>query len=265
MRRILITAAIGVSMFIMAVTLPSLALDETGRIMERGSIEVQRNEQTGAGASNASSASSVPPKEGIAANVTRLVYKPPIRGAPGARLAAGTRGKTDKTPIITFLAPDHVGLTVHEQPSLYWLLSEPTSYPVELTIIEAQATRPLLQTRIDVSPRAGLHCIRLADYGVRLKRGIRYECLVALVPDNEQRSQDIIAAAEIECIEPSDAVRARLERESREEAPYAYAEEGLWYDALSAISRLIEAAPGDMNLRKERASMLSQVGLPEIP
>jgi hypothetical protein len=43
----------------------------------------------------------------------------------------------------------------------------------------------------------------------------------------------------------------------------AYAEEGLWYDALETISKGIAAAPDNIELRRQRAALLEQVGLAE--
>ena len=40
-----------------------------------------------------------------------------------------------------------------------------------------------------------------------------------------------------------------------------YAEAGLWYDALSSLSDLIEATPDNPGLRQQRAALLKQVGL----
>jgi hypothetical protein len=37
----------------------------------------------------------------------------------------------------------------------------------------------------------------------------------------------------------------------------------LWYDALDALSEMIQAAPNEVILRKHRASLLEQVGLDE--
>ena len=48
-------------------------------------------------------------------------------------------------PRLSVLAPDHTGLTTQEQPSLYWYLSEPAPYPIDLTIIDDQTTLPLLR------------------------------------------------------------------------------------------------------------------------
>jgi hypothetical protein len=38
----------------------------------------------------------------------------------------------------------------------------------------------------------------------------------------------------------------------------------VWYDALSAISDQIDSTPNDTGLRKQRATLLAQVGLPAV-
>jgi len=47
------------------------------------------------------------------------------------------------------------------------------------------------------------------------------------------------------------------------EVPTLYAETGFWYDAMTAISELIQAAPNDSGFRAQRAALLEQVGLRE--
>ena len=106
--------------------------------------------------------------------------------------------------------------------------------------------------------------VRLADYGMRLSVGVPYRWSVALVVDPDNRSRDVIAGGVIERIAPPTELRAKLARAGKTRAPYLYAEAGLWYDALAAISDLIDAAPNDQVLRQERASLLEQVGLPQI-
>ncbi len=64
------------------------------------------------------------------------VYKPPKRGSPIGRVAGGTRGVNNGPPLLSALAPDHIGFSVHAQPTLYWYLSEGVSYPIEFTLIE---------------------------------------------------------------------------------------------------------------------------------
>jgi hypothetical protein len=196
--------------------------------------------------------------------VAAPVYKPPLRGAPGGRVGGGTRGTGREVFVLSVLAPDHTGLTVNEQPSLYWFISSPTSTPVEVTLIDPQGTQPLLETRIPPPVQPGVHRIRLADYGVRLAPSAAYRWFVAVVPDSGRRSKDILAGGAIERVEVPEGLRAKLAQAGKGELPFLYAEAGLWYDALAAISDLIESAPQDPALRRQRAALMAQVGLPEV-
>jgi hypothetical protein len=205
----------------------------------------------------------VPPQK-LTPAVGTPMYKPPLRGAPGGRIAGGTRGTGDEALTLSVLAPDHTALTVQEQPSLYWSLSKPSPYPIELTVIDNQAIHPLLETRLSSPVRAGVQRVRLVDYSVRLTPGVPYQWFVTLVLDPYQRSKDIIAGGTIERIEFPAALRGKLAQAGKAKAPHIYAEAGLWYDALTAISELIDGTPKDTLLRKQRAALLEQVGLPEV-
>jgi len=203
--------------------------------------------------------------KGPIAPVGMPIYKPPLRGAPVGRIAGGSRGIMDEYPtLLVVLSPDHTGLTTQEQPSLYWFLAELMPHPIELTIIEEQAIYPILETRIPAPKQPGVQRIRLTDYDVRLQPGVKYKWFVALVPDPDRRSKDILAWGEIERVEPTAKLQEDLADMDRARSPYVYAEEGLWYDALAAVSDLIDTARGEVIFRKQRAALLEQVGLPQI-
>jgi hypothetical protein len=65
----------------------------------------------------------------------------------------------------------------------------------------------------------------------------------------------------IERIAPSSELVGALDKAAPADKAVAYASAGVWYDALSAISDQIDAAPGDAALRRERADLLEQAGL----
>jgi hypothetical protein len=191
-------------------------------------------------------------------------YTPPLRGTPGGRVAGGTRGESDGFPTVLALVPDHTGLTTQEQPSLYWFLSQPANCSIEFSIIEDKTERPLVEARIGNVVQPGVQCVRLADYGARLKNGVAYQWYVALVTDPNQRSKDIIAGGEIERIDLQGDVRSKLDKAGKTNAPLVYAEAGIWYDAMAAVSELIAAAPDNAAVRSQRVSLLEQVGLTEV-
>jgi hypothetical protein len=203
-------------------------------------------------------------KKPAAATVAAPVYKPPLRGAPGGRLGGGTRGAGGDVYVLSVLAPDHSGLTLQEEPSLYWYISRPTSLPVEFTIMDPSTVQPVLEMRIAPPISPGVHRIRLSDHGVRLAPDAVYRWYVAIVPDTGRRSRDILAGGTIQRVQPTAELSAKLREARPEEAPFIYAEAGLWYDALAAMSELIDRSPDDTELRQRRAALIAQIGLPSM-
>ena len=192
-----------------------------------------------------------------------IKYNPPSVGAPVGRVGGGTRGSGDVSTL-SVLAPPHVGLTGQEQPVLYWYLAQATTYPIELTVRDEQTPQPFLETHLGSFARPGIQRVRLADYGVRLMPGVRYRWAVALVPNPGYRSKDIVAEGAIEYKQLPAALQTQLTQTHEAQAPSLYAEAGFWYDALAAISDLIDAVPEDLLLRQQRAALLEQVGLSEV-
>ena len=206
------------------------------------------------------------PKTGTpTTTVNAPVYKPPLRGAPGGRVGGGTRGASARDMfVLSALVPDDSGLTVSEQPSLYWFISSVTTLPVEVAITDPRATQPLLEIRLPAPVQPGMHRIKLTDHGISLAPGVAYRWSVTVIPDLNRRSRDILAGGVIERVEAPASLREKLAQSRKEEHPFLYAEAGIWYDALTVLSELIDHTPHDAQLKKQRSALLTQVGLPEI-
>jgi hypothetical protein len=192
------------------------------------------------------------------------LFIPPQVGRPKTRLVGGGSRGTESMIELSALTPEQAGLTVHEQPSLFWYLSETTSYDLELIVSVDRATEPMLVTRLRPPARPGIQRVRLTDYNIRLEPGVAYRWFVALIPDAEHRSKDIIAGGGVERIPLSDDMRSQLAQVEAERVPHLYAEAGLWYDALTTLSDFIEATTTDLGLRQQRAALLKQVGLETV-
>jgi hypothetical protein len=192
------------------------------------------------------------------------VYKPPLRGSPGGRVGGGTRGASLEASVsLSVLVPDHVGLTLQSQPHLYWFISRKPTQPIEFTLTEKDAVKPVLEVRLKPLEKPGIQCIRLADHGVQLRENVPYKWFVAVVTDPNRRSKDILSGGMIEFLRASADLSAKLGRTPKAKQPFVLAEEGIWYDALAGVSDRIDAAPKDLSLRKQRAALLDQVGLNE--
>jgi len=192
------------------------------------------------------------------------IYKPPLRGAPAGRVAAGTRGAGQEIPYLCLIVPEHIGLTIFSQPTLYFYQSKTSSFPVEFTLIEKQGINPIVEKQIARPKNSGIQSLNLADFGVHLEPGKQYKWFIALVPDPKHRSKDILAAGGIERIPEPENIKDKLANSGISRAPHIYAQTGLWYDAFNAISSMIEKSPGDTELKIQRNALLEQIGLEKV-
>jgi len=200
-----------------------------------------------------------------------FVYKPPFRGAPSARVGAGTRGQGLNGPHLYVLTPDHAGLTINAQPDLYWYVSEPVDARYQFAIIEDATLKTVLESEPAKITRAGIQKMSLKDHGFKLQPGIEYQWFVSVIDKNNQHSADIVASGIIERVDITRRLADRLasgimdngKLENVEKA-IIYAEESIWYDAIASISAIIELKPRDKTLRGMRASLMEQAGLQEV-
>ena len=191
----------------------------------------------------------------------KIQYRVPAADQPAVRINSMVRGESGSQPILSVLAPEHIGLTLKEQPSLFWFQSELADKNFELTMVERKKPKPVLEVKILDPKNSGIHRLRLTDHKIKLAFNVEYEWTVALIAGPEKRSADVISRGAIKRIIPSDGLSAKLKKADKTELPFLYAEEGIWYDSVESLSDLIDEHPNEPNLRQLRADLLSQVGL----
>lgn len=193
-------------------------------------------------------------------------YKPRKESTPRARLDGDLRGSDAQNPVVVALVPDHVGLTLKAQPSLCWYLSQKTSLPITFTLLDPRVIRPILEATIPASTHPGVQCLFLKEYGLTLDRGQQYRWAIVLAIDPEQPSRDVVSGGMIERMPFEEGCTMGLPCAGActEESVNRSAEAGLWYDAISCLCKLIEAAPTDLNLRKRRAALLRQIDIHDV-
>lgn len=193
------------------------------------------------------------------------IYTLPKVGKPTGRVGGGRRGLGDGTPDIYALVPDHVGYTISAYPLLYWYLSETAEGDIqfELTLIDESSIEPLVDRQITSPKNAGLQSIDLSRYGVKLQPGEEYQWSIALVPDPEDRSKDVVSSGWIERIAEPEGLEGRLSKAGPSGAASVYGTEGLWYDTLAATHAQMIRNPDDPRHRQQLSTLLVQVGLPD--
>jgi hypothetical protein len=184
-----------------------------------------------------------------------------VSGAAPVRVTGGSRGTGESTVTLDVLAPDEIGITTQEQPSLFWFQSKPADARFELTLLEDNKVKPLVQVQIERSTKAGIQRLKLSDYNTKLALGVEYQWVIALITDPDNRSKDLVASGVIKRIEPDADLKAKLGSATPASTPGIYAGAGIWYDALSLLSDQIDHSPESQALRQTRADLLRQVGL----
>jgi hypothetical protein len=196
------------------------------------------------------------------------VYHPPkpTRGSfPRNLTGAATRGPGGAdAPLVLALAPDHLGLTVNEQPNLYWYLEKDSALRVDFTLIDEQSVNPLLEITMAGPLHGGVHAVRLADHGLSLEPGRWYEWSVSVVTGGRDPSEDRISRGFIMRTPVPAGLTQQLEKRGPDQAVNVFAEAGLWYDAITALSVGIETQTQKAPLRHARAALLDQVGLAPV-
>jgi hypothetical protein len=191
-----------------------------------------------------------------------VVYKPPPRGAPARRIGGGTRSAGGAATTVAVLVPEDVGLTLEEQPDLFWFLAQPSRVRVEVALIQGMSPAAVKEVSLEGVQSAGVQRFSLREHGVRLAEGTDYEWSVAVVPDEGARSADIYSAGAIRRVAPDAALSEELGGLSGLARARVLAQAGIWYDALGTLSQALETG-ADPRIREARADLLQQVGLAE--
>ena len=181
-----------------------------------------------------------------------IVFKPPVIGAPGDRIGAGTRSGVNLVKRIEVLVPKGGGLTAEASPNLHWWLSQDFAGTLQIKIEPVDAKQPLLEMKHNIDATAGIQSIDLGKLGLKLERGKIYVWKIILL-----KSEDVVWASGLSFIERVSA-RAPEENSSPERQARSYAQAGIWYDALTSLMR-------DPGLEKQRSSFLKSAGFTFMP
>lgn len=195
-------------------------------------------------------------------------YLPPSRGTPQRTTGGGSRGCVKSLPVsLTLLVPkDHVGQTASERPTFSWYVSTPTSasVPMQFALVEPGVAQPLFTKSLNVD-KTGLVQISVPQDAPQLEPERKYRWTVSVICNSQRPSENIYASSWVKRVTTrSSRAEAILKAGSDNQRALAYAHSGLWYDALTAMSKQYLANPQDSLARESFVSLLDQVGLTDV-
>ena len=199
---------------------------------------------------------SVPPTTSSPA----LAYQPPSLPSQGKRVVVNQQATGEGPLFLSVISPDHVGLTIFEQPALFWFIGNQTDHPVDVIITNENNTHLLLDVRMLPPIQPGIHKVELKDYGIKLQADTTYQWKIML--QGETQGDALVTSGWIRRVEPPSNLVNLTNSSVMNSAPVQpLVEAGLWYDAFWALSERIQTNSLNTTYLDQRASLLEQVGL----
>ena len=194
------------------------------------------------------------------------VYSPPKVETKPTRVKPGATRRlmpiAIPTPVV--LAAEHTGYTIEAQPVLYWFIPKSVEGKITFTLTDLAKIlngAPLVEVKLDKA-EAGVQAINLAEQGVSLEVDHEYEWNIS-VQGKDKSSPALVSIATIKRVVAEKEIVTQLKKNDESRHAFIYAEGGLWYDALNAVSKQIAQYPDNQTFHQQRAALLSQVGLEE--
>jgi hypothetical protein len=228
---------------------------------------------------------------------SRIRFVPPVRKNPRQSQGAGSRGCAEETlgqNLVTLLIPsqDYIGQTISSHPTFSWYLSQSVEVPMQFTLVEDQAGgggKTIWEKKIDSAQQGMIH-VAIPKDRPELVIGKTYRWTVTLVCNSVQPSANRYFISYIERVPITRALAQQLSATglNRDSFPKTipsgssleirdlrfaaalryraslYAESGLWYDAVAALTTAIKQYPKDALVQEDLLSLFNQVGLGNV-
>lgn len=190
-----------------------------------------------------------------------LTYNAPdttrnVRITDTTRSSAGDRAR------VMLLTPDHIARTVQPSPSVFWYQSQPAEVTGVLTVTRPGEPEPVLEVEVPGNV-AGIRRINFAEHKAQLDPDVEYRVSITLRYNEDNPADNPFSQGVMQRIEPPrQLITQLLNKVDQIDRAFVFADQGIWFDALTAISDQIEATK-DPTLRRYRAALLEAGQLPD--
>lgn len=208
-------------------------------------------------------------------------FETPDQLPPTGRVPAGTRGNclptADDPPVrprenelqqLTALLPKtNLGWTVSEYPTFYWYVPTLPPRTVEFVLMDDN-DQEIYKATFLYNGRSGIISLSLPENAglPPLEEGKYYHWYFSIICRPQHRDTDIFAEGWIQRVAPSASLTDRLaqSRTERDRAA-AYAEAGIWHEAITTLAELRRMEPTDKELAEDWRELLQALPAPEPP
>ena len=201
-----------------------------------------------------------------AANAKQTIrYTPPKRQRAIKTAGTGSRGCegfSNKVTLQLLVPNNHVGQTTKARPTLMaYLAGAPEA---EVSLVQRGVPQPLYVSK--VKPNAqGIVKVDIPEEVAGLEAGKDYRWSVAVVCNPNRRSADVYAEAYIERVNVPETIEKQVSAATTDQVlGQAYAEAGIWYDTLEAVSQASVNPSDNPSVKTDLSDLLNQVGISNL-
>lgn len=182
------------------------------------------------------------------------------RGSPTRQIDMGTRSPCGTAPpenrFLTALIPQsQPALTVSERPT-FWVYVPYAAGDIELIHFSIQQDGSAILLGFTPPDRPGILAITLPDRAAPLEIGQTYQWSLS-VSCNGAASDAPFVEGSVQRVAIEPALTTALEAASPREQAAIYAENGIWYDALTTLGNLYRTDSNNTELAADWAALLS--------
>ena len=194
-------------------------------------------------------------------------------GAPPDTVGAGSRSapcpgdpNTGKflTPLIPSLnSTDNWGVTVEANPQIFVYIPQTVARSAEF-VIQNQDGDDVYRTTMNISGEAGIISLNIPKEAASLKVDENYSWYFTVFCNPRNRKSSISVAGGIRRIALASSLDTQLKQATDRDRPKIYAQNGIWYEAISSLAALIRQKPNDSAIVDEWKNLLQSAGLEKI-
>lgn len=177
-------------------------------------------------------------------------FNPPDRGLPGRRRGGGTRNaqsscvSSSSIPLTVLLPESNLGLTTAAYPQIFWFVPQHNASYLEVSLYatnkDFQDENLLFTSQFQTNGQAGIGHFKIPT-GINfnpLLEGDTYHWYVSIICNPDDRSSDITVSGWLERVAMPPDLANSLVNATGIDRSKAFAQAGIWYDALEVLTEL---------------------------
>ena len=186
-------------------------------------------------------------------------------GAPNERVGAGSRqdGCLKEERLVAIIPENRLGLTSQPKPTLLFNIPSTTASSLVLRLKEEGSETMLYERTLTTPKKPGFAQLDFNEFmdAPALELNKIYHWRLTLQCDPDDRSGDVTVSGAIKRVEIDPAFTSQLEQSSEGERARLYAVNGLWYDAVKALSQARQSDPQNAELTKYWSELFNSENL----